>query len=155
MRKDVNSKISNGNEALITTMNLDSDDEKSMLPDLSRDNRRIRRGSVNRALKEESLGQRIRAARTRKNLTQEELAEAMLTTKSMISYYENDHGDMKQSMIAEFADVLGTTVEYLICGVIKAPELDADSVELLKLFGAMDEKTKQIMLVQMRAVARF
>jgi len=23
--------------------------------------------------------------------------------KSMISYYENDHGDMKQSMIAEFA----------------------------------------------------
>lgn len=54
-----------------------------------------------------------------------------------------------------FADILGTTVEYLICGVIKAPELDADSVELLKLFGAMDEKTKQIMLVQMRAVARF
>ena len=60
-------------------------------------------------------------------------------------YYENDHGDMKQSMIVEFADVLGTTVEYLICGVIKVPELDADSVELLKLFGAMDEKTKQIM----------
>jgi transcriptional regulator with XRE-family HTH domain len=155
MRKDVNSKISNGNEALITTMNLDSDDEKSMLPDLSRDNLRIRRGSVNRALKEESLGQRIRAARTRKNMTQEELAEAMLTTKSMISYYENDHGDMKQSMIAEFADILGTTVEYLICGVIKAPELDTDSVEMLKLFGAMDEKTRQIMLVQMRAVARF
>jgi len=73
----------------------------------------------------------------------------------MISYYENDHGDMKQSMIAEFADILGTTVEYLICGVIKAPELDTDSVEMLKLFGAMDEKTRQIMLVQMRAVARF
>ena len=110
---------------------------------------------MNTILKEETLGQRIRAARTRKNMTQEELAEAMLTTKSMISYYENDHGDMKQSMIAEFADVLGTTVEYLICGVIKAPELDADSVELLKLFGAMDESTRQIMLVQMRAVARF
>lgn len=27
------------------------------------------------------------------------------------------------------------SLEYLICGVIKAPELDADSVELLKLFG--------------------
>ncbi len=35
------------------------------------------------------------------------------------------------------------------------PELDTDSVEILKLFGAMDEKTKQIMLEQMRAVARF
>ena len=114
-----------------------------------------KREKMNTTLKEETLGQRLKAARIRKNMTQEELAEAMLTTKSMISYYENDHGDMKQSMIAEFADVLGTTVEYLICGVIKAPELDADSVELLKLFGAMDEKTKQIMLVQMRAVARF
>ena len=101
-----------------------------------------------------TLGQRLKAARIRKHMTQEELAEAMLTTKSMISYYENDHGDMKQSMIAEFADILGTTVEYLICGVIKAPELDADSVELLKLFGAMDERTRQIMLVQMRAVAK-
>ena len=41
------------------------------------------------------------------------------------------------------------------------PELDADSVEILKLFGTMDEKTKQIkqikqiMLVQMMTVARF
>ena len=112
-----------------------------------------KREKMNTTLKEETLGQRLKAARTRKNMTQEELAEAMLTTKSMISYYENDHGDMKQSMIAEFADILGTTVEYLICGVIKTPELDADSVEILKLFGAMDEKTRQIMLVQMRAVA--
>ena len=48
----------------------------------------------------------------------------------------------------------GTTVEYLVCGVIRTHELDADSVELLKLFGAMDERTRQIMLVQMRAVAK-
>jgi transcriptional regulator with XRE-family HTH domain len=108
---------------------------------------------MNISIKEETLGQRIRAARIRMGMTQEELAEEMCITKSMISYYENDHGDMKQSMIAEFADILGTTVEYLICGVIKEPELDADSVEILKLFGAMDEKTRQIMLVQMRAVA--
>ena len=108
---------------------------------------------MNTTFKEETLGQRLKAARIRKNMTQEELAEVMLTTKSMISYYENDHGDMKQSMIAEFADVLGTTVEYLICGVIKTPELDEDAAELLKLFEAMDYKTKQIMLVQMRAVA--
>ena len=58
-------------------------------------------------IKEETLGQRIRAARIRMGMTQEELAEKMCTTKSMISYYENDHGDMKQSMIAEFAVILG------------------------------------------------
>lgn len=47
-----------------------------------------------------------------------------------------------------------TASDYRMQG-IKTPELDTDSVEILKLFGAMDEKTKQIMLVQMRAVARF
>ena len=79
-----------------------------------------------------------------------------LNEKTVKNYRaENDHGDMKQSMISEFADIFGTTVEYLVCGVIKTPELDTDSVELLKLFGAMDDKTRQIMLVQMRAVARF
>ena len=78
----------------------------------------------------------------------------MLTIKSMISYYENDHVDMNQSMIAEFEDVLGTTVEYLICVVIKIPELDEDFVDMLQLFRAMDEMTKKIMLVQMRVVAK-
>ena len=78
----------------------------------------------------------------------------MNTTKSMISYYENDHGDMKQSMIAEFDRILGTTVEYLVCGVIKESSPDASSAEMLQLFSSMDDRTKEIMLIQMRALAK-
>jgi transcriptional regulator with XRE-family HTH domain len=107
---------------------------------------------MNKAIKEETLGQRIRAQRIRMGMTQEELAEEMCTTKSMISYYENDHGDMKQSMIAEFAEVLGSTVEYLVCGVVKESAPDVSSAEMLRLFSAMDEQTKEIMLIQMRAL---
>ena len=109
---------------------------------------------MNTFIKEETLGQRIRAQRIRMGMTQEELAEEMNTTKSMISYYENDHGDMKQSMIAEFAKILGTTVEYLVCGVIKESGPDAPSAEMLQLFSSMDEQTKEIMLIQMRALAK-
>ena len=108
---------------------------------------------MNITLKEETLGQRIRAQRIRLGMTQEELAEEMCTTKSMISYYENDHGDMKQSMISEFARILNTTVEYLICGVIKIPEMDKESAEVLDLLSRMDEKTREVFLIQMRAVA--
>ncbi len=107
-----------------------------------------------KSIKEETLGQRIRAARIRMGMTQEELAEEMNTTKSMISYYENEHGDMKQSMIAEFAKILGTTVEYLVCGVIKESRPDASSAEMMQLFSSMDEQTKEIMLIQMRALAK-
>ena len=109
---------------------------------------------MNNDIKEETLGQRIRAQRTRMGMTQEELAEEMCTTKSMISYYENDHGDMKQSLIAEFADILNTTVEYLVCGVVKESVSDDTSAEMLRLFSSMDEQTKEIMLIQMRALAK-
>ena len=47
-------------------------------------------------------------------MTQEELAEEMCTTKSMISYYENDHGDIKQSMNAEFAVILGVRGKMIL-----------------------------------------
>lgn len=41
---------------------------------------------------------------------------------------------MKQSMIAEFAVILGTTVEYLVCGVIKESAQDETSAEMLRCF---------------------
>ena len=47
---------------------------------------------MNISNKEKTLGQRIRAQRIRLGMTQEELAEEMCITKSMISYY--DHGDI-------------------------------------------------------------
>ena len=103
-------------------------------------------------IKEETLGQRIKAQRIRLGMTQEELAEEMCTTKSMISYYENDHGDMKQSMISEFAEILNTTVEYLVCGGIKTPDKDSVSAEVLDLLSRMDDKTRELFLIQMRAV---
>ena len=92
---------------------------------------------MNIFIKEETLGQRVRAARIRMGMTQEELAEEMCTTKSMI---------------AEFAVILGTTVEYLVCGVIKESAPDESSAEMLRLFSSMDERTKEIMLIQMRAL---
>ena len=69
-----------------------------------------------------------------------------------VFYYENDHGDMKQSMIAEFADILNTTVEYLVCGIVNESASDETSAEMLRLFSSMDEQTKEIMLIQMRAL---
>ena len=105
-------------------------------------------------INKETIGQRIRIQRIKFGMTQEELAEKMCTTKSMISYYENDHGDMKQSMIAEFAEAIGTSVEYLVCGVLKVPEMSELTAEILELFSMMDEKTREIILIQMRALVK-
>lgn len=69
---------------------------------------------MNISIKEETLGQRIRAQRIRLGMTQEELAEALYVEKSIISYYENDKKEMRASGLAEIAKVLQTTPNYLL-----------------------------------------
>ena len=69
---------------------------------------------MNTSIKEETLGQRIRAQRIRLGMTQEELAEALYVEKSIISNYENDKKEMRASGLAELAKVLQTTPNYLL-----------------------------------------
>lgn len=47
-------------------------------------------------------------------MTQDELAEALLTKKSTISAYENDKIDIKVSILKEIARQLDTSVFYLV-----------------------------------------
>lgn len=53
-----------------------------------------------------SLGSKIRELRLERGLTQEELGEKLLMTKSTICQYENDAIDIKCSVLREIADVL-------------------------------------------------
>ncbi len=63
---------------------------------------------------EKTLGQRIKECRLRKGMTQENMAEDLLTKKSTISAYENDKIDIKISVLKEIATVLDTSVFYLV-----------------------------------------
>lgn len=68
----------------------------------------------NTIIKEETLGQRIKAQRIRMGYTQESLAEAMCVPKSTISAYENDKVDIKGSVLIELSHYLYTTPNYLL-----------------------------------------
>lgn len=63
---------------------------------------------------EKIIGMRIRECRVKMGMTQDELAETLLTKKSTISAYENDKIDIKISILKEIARELGTTVFYLV-----------------------------------------
>lgn len=62
---------------------------------------------------ERTIGMRIKECRLKKGLTQEALAEILITKKNTISDYENNKIDMKVSVLKEIARVLGTSVSYL------------------------------------------
>ncbi len=106
---------------------------------------------MNISIKEETLGQRIRAARIRMGMTQEELAEALFVEKSTISYYENDKKEMRASGLAEIARVLKTTPNYLLGYTEDNNDFLSEALSLLE--GIKDETVKKVLLAQIKAVA--
>ena len=105
---------------------------------------------MNISIKEETLGQRIRAQRIRLGMTQEELAEALYVEKSIISYYENDKKEMRASGLAEIAKVLQTTPNYLL-GFADSNDGFADEA-LGLLRDVKDQSVREILLKQIRAL---
>ncbi|MGN0408567.1 MAG: helix-turn-helix domain-containing protein, partial [Bacteroides sp.] len=63
---------------------------------------------------EKTIGMRIRECRVKLGMTQDELAEALLTKKSTISAYENDKIDIKVSILKQITKILDTSVFYLV-----------------------------------------
>ena len=73
---------------------------------------------------EKTIGKRIRECRVKVGMTQEELAEALITKKSTVSAYENDKIDIKISILKQIAKVLDITV-----GKYKSNIRDIDEIE--------------------------
>ena len=105
---------------------------------------------MNISIKEETLGQRIRAQRIRLGMTQEELAETLYVEKSIISYYENDKKEMRASGLAEIAKVLQTTPYYLLGFADNNDDFASEALGLLQ--NVKDPAVKDILLKQIRAL---
>ncbi|MEG2094959.1 MAG: helix-turn-helix transcriptional regulator [Lachnospiraceae bacterium] len=58
-----------------------------------------------------TMGGRIKEQRLMRGMTQEQLAEQLFIKKSIVSCYENNRIDIKQSRIEALADMLDTTIE--------------------------------------------
>lgn len=63
-----------------------------------------------------SLGDRVKAARIAKNLTQEELAGQVDVSRPLIVKYENNSVSPNAITLSRIAQVLDTDLEYLING---------------------------------------
>ncbi|WP_017727059.1 helix-turn-helix domain-containing protein [Halalkalibacterium ligniniphilum] len=66
------------------------------------------------------LSMRLKQARKRKNLTQQDLAERVLTKKTTISNYETGYSTPSNTMLVDLANALGVTTDYLL-GRVDSP----------------------------------
>lgn len=60
------------------------------------------------------IGENLKTARTRANKTQEELAQALGTTQNTVWRWEKGHVAPDDGKKIEIAELLGTTVSYLV-----------------------------------------
>lgn len=60
------------------------------------------------------IPERLIERRKKRNLTQEQLAKKVKTTKGTISNYENGHSTPPHETLVAIADVLGVSTDYLL-----------------------------------------
>lgn len=107
--------------------------------------------NMKKIMKEETVGQRIKAQRIRMGMTQENLAEEMCVPKATISGYETDRNEPKGSVVVELARHLNTKPNYLL-GFDEDPIVN----EISNLLGNIsDEKVKEMLLIQVRALVTY
>ena len=101
---------------------------------------------------EKTIGMRIRECRVKMGMTQDELAEALLTKKSTISAYENDKIDIKISILKQIAALLGTTIAYLADG--EKTEIGEDVMQVaLLLQGMQNEELRKFAMEKVKLLA--
>ncbi len=114
-----------------------------------------------------TTGERIKAARLNKGLTQEELGKMIGVQRAAINKYESGAVvNLKRSTIAKLATALGVKGSWLICadeessdGALgdktKAPTLvieDERTIEFINLFSQLSEAEQDIFLAQIKGV---
>ena len=99
----------------------------------------------------QTIGKRIKYCRELIGFTQEQLAEMLYVSKSIISAWENDRVDLKISMIKEIADKLHTSVSYLVEG--KVAHFDSDVTQIAELLQQIkNEKLRKVAIEQVKAL---
>ncbi len=96
-----------------------------------------------------TFGERLKQIRMDRNMSQEELATILETSKQVISRYENNQRSPKISIVEEYSKKLGVDINYLL-GDEKKPESDSPDIELSKeekdLFRLVPPDRKQYVL---------
>lgn len=101
-----------------------------------------------------SIGERITELRTRKNLSQGELASALSVSRQAISKWENDQSSPDTIHLIQLADLLNTEVAYLATGVKPVYEEAPIVVNLVKKEDRVVEVEKVVEKPVIRRIVR-
>jgi len=110
------------------------------------------------ASKTNKLSERIIELRKQKAYSQQELADRIKISRAQMNRYENQAVQPPADVLKKLADVLGTSVDYLVSGATgekaQATLKDAKMLEQYKLLAELPEGEKNIILRVVDALIR-
>ncbi|MES1053452.1 helix-turn-helix transcriptional regulator [Bacillus thuringiensis] len=97
-----------------------------------------------------TLGDRIKSIRTKKNISQKELADALNVNRSAISLYETNRKSPSRETTYKIATVLGVSIDYLL-GLqtdisLQTENINSETAHLMKRLDSMPKDQKQNIL---------
>jgi transcriptional regulator with XRE-family HTH domain len=99
-------------------------------------------------LDKQLLGHRIRQARERKGLSQEDFAALISRDQRAVSEYEHGKRRIAANDLPEFARVLGVPVRYFYEGDTALDDIDAIMIDQLRRLTDSDDKRSAVELVR-------
>lgn len=91
------------------------------------------------------LGRNIKSIRISKGLTQDNLAELVSCNTSHISNIENNHTKVSLNVLLAIANVLNTSIDYLLSDQYENSSLALDN-EILRVLANCDNEKKEKIL---------
>ena len=102
---------------------------------------------MDKRIKYQQIGQRIKEAREAKGLTQAQLGEKLnvKVTATAISLYEKGDRDVPVDVLTEIANLTGVALEYLASGVLNSNPSISIALRADKDLGKNEKARKQVL----------
>ena len=84
-----------------------------------------------------NVGKNIRILRTKKGMTQDELAEKLFVSRQTVSNYENGKSNPDIDMLMKIAEFLDTDANALIYGIPVRPDTKKERIKSLVLLAIL------------------
>lgn len=111
----------------------------------------MQEGGKDMEINYKAIGNRIRATRTQKGYSQEQLANLAELTPAHISHIENGHTKLSLPAIVGIANALEVTVDQLLYDNVHA-SYNAYDIDFKNLIDDCTTKEKQVILESARAM---
>ncbi len=100
-----------------------------------------------------TLALRLKAARERNNMSQQDLADVIGTSRESIQHIE-DGRTKNPRKLEQIAKALDVSPAWLRFGNEKIDKLDADSLEVAQIFNGLDDQARAVALATLKALKK-